>query len=96
MSHYVEIQTLHRDGSETWQRWKVDSFDDATQQAWHFRAAFLDVTGDQHEPGWPVPEISAEWLENDHGEPVCVRAREFGHAAQIRVGVFTVKHELRS
>lgn len=93
--HCVEIQTLHRDGSETWQRWQVASFDDATREAWHYRSAFLDVpvgSGGQHAPGWPMPEISFDWLENDYGEPVCIRAREFGHAAQIRLGVFTVSH----
>jgi hypothetical protein len=89
--HVVEIQTVHRDGSETWQRWRCADAAAAEREAVVTRVAFFE---DQYES---VTALACrqllptqDWLINDLGEPICVRAREYGAASQVRLGVFTI------
>ena len=88
--HVVEVQTVHADGSETWQRWRCRDQMDADLEAMTVRAAFMDVPDNQWTPGYSVLLAAPEWQENDLGEPVCVRAREYGATSQVRLGVFTI------
>lgn len=92
MMHVVELRTAHVDGSETWQRWRCATLEDATLEAAVVRAAFCDVVDDQWTPEWrPVgTDDDPSWLENDLGERVLVRARSFGDRSQIRFGIFTI------
>jgi hypothetical protein len=91
----LEMQTVHRDGSETWYRQRCISMSQARVEATLRSMSFYDVMGRQaqHEKNpdlMPAVGQNGDWYVNDYGEPCCVRAVEYDERDEgiIALGVF--------
>jgi hypothetical protein len=91
----LETQTVHADGSETWQRVRCRDVSEARVEASLLSMAFYDVLGRtaQHEKHprsmSPSEGSSGDWYSNDYGEPICVRAVEITvDEMPIPLGIF--------